>query len=81
MPLGGASSGKSTFIKQLRIHHGDGFPVDERSKHTGDIYENVSDALNLVLDHVKKFEGQCNLKENEVRNWSIIGNMEFDSKL
>ena len=50
---GGASSGKSTFIKQLRLHKGDGFPEVERRKLTLHVYENLADALNILLDNMK----------------------------
>ncbi len=50
---GGASSGKSTFIKQLRLHKGDGFPEPERRKLTVHVYENLADALNILLDNMK----------------------------
>ncbi|XP_064629902.1 G protein alpha i subunit-like isoform X2 [Lineus longissimus] len=53
--LGGAGSGKSTFIKQLRIHHGDGYPDIERSKLKSHVYDNVADAIHVVLVSMPKF--------------------------
>ena len=50
---GGASSGKSTFIKQLRLHKGDGFPEPERRKLSIHVFENLADALNILLDNMK----------------------------
>ncbi|XP_046567236.1 LOW QUALITY PROTEIN: guanine nucleotide-binding protein G(t) subunit alpha-2-like [Haliotis rubra] len=48
--LGGAGSGKSTFIKQLRLHYGDGFPESDRGQFVSSILQNCCNALNVILD-------------------------------
>lgn len=50
---GGAGSGKSTFIKQMRLHHGDGYPPEERVQLRLVVWSNVIDALHVVLRHMK----------------------------
>ena len=54
--VGGAGSGKSTFIKQMRIHHGDGYPEDERVRMRSIVWSNVIDAINVVMRHMKKLD-------------------------
>ena len=64
---GGASSGKSTFIKQLRLHKGDGFPEVERRKLTLNVYENLADALNILLDNMKHLGIDFDHEQHKVR--------------
>lgn len=64
---GGASSGKSTFIKQLRLHQGDGFPESERAKQTTFVLENLTDGFNLIIDHMKDQNIDFEDPENAVR--------------
>ncbi|XP_052227931.1 guanine nucleotide-binding protein G(i) subunit alpha-3-like isoform X2 [Dreissena polymorpha] len=51
--LGGAYSGKSTFVKQLRIHYGDGFPEEERLPYTNQVHETVSGAAIKIIEHMQ----------------------------
>ncbi|XP_041370762.1 guanine nucleotide-binding protein G(o) subunit alpha-like isoform X2 [Gigantopelta aegis] len=51
--LGGAGSGKSTFIKQLRLHYGDGFPDTERVKFINNILQNCANGLHIILEHME----------------------------
>ncbi|KAL1978688.1 hypothetical protein VTN31DRAFT_1547 [Thermomyces dupontii] len=48
--LGAGESGKSTIIKQMRIIHSGGFPVDERCQHRAVIYSNLVVAFKVTLD-------------------------------
>lgn len=54
--LGGACSGKSTFIKQLRLHYGDGFPEPEREKYRNQVYDNIAYAMNKIIDQMKRLQ-------------------------
>nr|KAG5686293.1 hypothetical protein BaRGS_033937 [Batillaria attramentaria] len=47
--LGGAGSGKSTFIKQLQFHYGDHFPEQSRLQYVQHILHNVTCALRVIL--------------------------------
>ncbi|CAD5118215.1 DgyrCDS6938 [Dimorphilus gyrociliatus] len=60
--LGGAGSGKSTFIKQLRLRHGDKFPESERKTWTIYVYENLVEALYPILEQVTEWEDGSNAK-------------------
>ncbi|XP_064601177.1 guanine nucleotide-binding protein subunit alpha-11-like [Liolophura sinensis] len=54
LSVGGASSGKSTFIKQLRLHYGDGFPAQARQVFIPHIVDNVTDAFNILLEQMAR---------------------------
>lgn len=53
--IGGAGSGKSTFIKQIQLNYGDGFPESERLKFRTQVYENVVESIHVLLDCMKSF--------------------------
>lgn len=52
---GGIDSGKSTLVKQFRIHFGDGYPEATRHAFINDALENLSDGIHLVLDHMQQW--------------------------
>ncbi|XP_045189462.2 guanine nucleotide-binding protein G(i) subunit alpha-3-like isoform X1 [Mercenaria mercenaria] len=54
--LGGACCGKSTFVKQLRIHYGDGFPEEERLQYKNQVHENISGAANKIIDNMQRLK-------------------------
>lgn len=48
--IGAGESGKSTIIKQMRIIHSGGFPVDERRQNRAVIYSNLIVAFKVLLE-------------------------------
>ncbi|BFZ01815.1 hypothetical protein BsWGS_04854 [Bradybaena similaris] len=52
--LGGPGSGKSTFIKQFRLHYGDQFPPDERRRFHEQILQNVATGLVHLVEHMDR---------------------------
>lgn len=52
--LGSAGTGKSTFTKQLRLLHGDGFPLEERIKQAPAVLDNACEALTTLLHHMER---------------------------
>lgn len=54
LPTGGAYSGKSTFVKQLRIHYGDGFPDEERAQFRNQVHDNITAAAHKIIEHMKE---------------------------
>ncbi|EFE43897.1 hypothetical protein TRV_01339 [Trichophyton verrucosum HKI 0517] len=48
--LGAGESGKSTIIKQMRIIHSGGFPIDERRQTRAVIYSNMIVAFKLLIE-------------------------------
>lgn len=49
-PLGSGCSGKTTFLKQLRIVYGDGYTEKERREFKPIIYSNVRRAMIRILE-------------------------------
>lgn len=49
-PQGAGESGKSTIIKQMRIIHSGGFPIDERRQTRAVIYSNMIVAFKLLIE-------------------------------
>ena len=47
--LGTGESGKSTFIKQLRIIHGSGYSDKDKRGHTKLVYQNVFSAIQSLI--------------------------------
>lgn len=50
IPAGAGESGKSTIIKQMRIIHSGGFPIDERRQTRAVIYSNMIVAFKLLIE-------------------------------
>eukprot|EP01126_Amoeba_proteus_P006456 TRINITY_DN1225_c0_g1_i11.p2 TRINITY_DN1225_c0_g1~~TRINITY_DN1225_c0_g1_i11.p2 ORF type:complete len:119 (+),score=10.60 TRINITY_DN1225_c0_g1_i11:70-426(+) len=48
--LGAGDSGKSTFVKQMRILHKNGFPLTEYAKYQTVLRENTLDSIRAVLN-------------------------------
>lgn len=51
--LGTSDSGKSTFIKQLKIIHGSGYSSEQLSACRDTIHDNISNAASLALAQSK----------------------------
>lgn len=49
MSIGTGESGKSTFIKQMRIIHGKGYSEDDRRTFTQSIFENIFTAVEAMI--------------------------------
>ncbi|XP_012942619.1 guanine nucleotide-binding protein G(o) subunit alpha isoform X2 [Aplysia californica] len=52
--LGPPGVGKSTFLKQVRLHHGDQFPPEERRKYHDQIMQNVATGLVQLMEHMER---------------------------
>lgn len=53
MSIGTGESGKSTFIKQMRIIHGKGYSEDDRRTFTTYIFQNIFDAVKTMIEAMK----------------------------
>uniref|UniRef100_A0A3P9N2S8 Guanine nucleotide-binding protein subunit alpha-14-like n=1 Tax=Poecilia reticulata TaxID=8081 RepID=A0A3P9N2S8_POERE len=51
--LGTGESGKSTFIKQMRIIHGNGYSDNDRKHFTRIIFQNIFTAIQTLIDAMK----------------------------
>ncbi|KAM9213228.1 guanine nucleotide-binding protein subunit alpha-14 [Leptosomus discolor] len=63
--LGTGESGKSTFIKQMRIIHGSGYTEDDRKGFTKLVYQNMFTAMQAMIRAMDTLKIQYTSKENE----------------
>ena len=52
--LGAGESGKSTFLKQMKIIHGQDFDVGERQNFRTDVYNNIVKGMRVLIDARQK---------------------------
>ncbi|XP_040579740.1 guanine nucleotide-binding protein G(q) subunit alpha [Lepeophtheirus salmonis] len=60
--LGCGGAGKSTFIKQMRVIHSEGFSKEERIRYKKNIADNIKDSIIALLDNKV---GEFDTKEEE----------------
>ncbi|XP_075597014.1 guanine nucleotide-binding protein subunit alpha-14 [Balearica regulorum gibbericeps] len=63
--LGTGESGKSTFIKQMRIIHGSGYTEEDRKGFTKLVYQNIFTAMQAMIRAMDTLQIQYTSKENE----------------
>jgi len=63
--LGTGESGKSTFIKQMRIIHGDGYSLLEKQKYASIIIQNILISMQTLIKAMQEFEIPYANEENE----------------
>ena len=51
---GPGESGKSTFLKQMKIIHGVGFPEEERKNYVHTVYHNVCAAIQTLVNSMER---------------------------
>ena len=64
--LGTGESGKSTFLKQMRIVHADGFSTIERLNFRSDVYVNILRSMKVLV-------GALEVRESFLEKLSIFG--------
>lgn len=82
--LGTGESGKSTIVKQMKMIHNGGFPPEEIAEYRRDVFRNISEAMQQVLQAMDKlsirFTGEVAadsrryadyIKENEL-DWTAM---------
>ncbi|XP_052631577.1 guanine nucleotide-binding protein subunit alpha-14 [Harpia harpyja] len=75
--LGTGESGKSTFIKQMRIIHGSGYTEEDRKGFTKLVYQNVFTAMQVMIGAMDTLKIQYTSKENE-ESAQMIKEVEVD---
>ena len=70
---GTGESGKSTFIKQMRIIHGSGYSDDDKRGFIKLVYQNIFMAMNSMVKAMDSLKIQYRDPENDV---SVQGNGE-----
>jgi len=61
--LGADGSGKSTFIRQMQIIHGQGFNDVERAELIPDIHQNILDAMEILVNQMGENELNIQLED------------------
>ncbi|PKU41058.1 guanine nucleotide-binding protein subunit hypothetical protein [Limosa lapponica baueri] len=70
-------SGKSTFIKQMRIIHGSGYTEEDRKGFTKLVYQNIFTAMQAMIRAMDTLKIQYTSKENE-ESAQMIKEVEVD---
>lgn len=66
--LGTGESGKSTFIKQMRIIHGSGYSDEDRKGFTKLVYQNIFTAMQAMIRAMDTLRIQYMCEQNKVPN-------------
>lgn len=69
--LGTGESGKSTFIKQMRIIHGSGYSDDDRRSFIKLVYQNIFMAMSSMIRAMDTLKIAYRDSENEVSFLSL----------
>ena len=70
--LGAGESGKSTFVKQMKIIHGDGYSTDELNSFTSIIHDNLLTSMVQVIKAMDKLNISLQNPSNQVIASKII---------
>jgi len=70
--LGAGESGKSTFLKQMRIIHGSGFSEDERRNFAHVVHHNLCVAMQTLIKAMEKLQIQYEDISNVVSSLNLI---------
>ena len=70
--LGTGESGKSTFIKQMRIIHGSGYSDDDKRGFIKLVYQNIFMAMNSMIRAMETLKIPYKNPENEANALSIL---------
>ncbi|OQV22087.1 Guanine nucleotide-binding protein alpha-1 subunit [Hypsibius exemplaris] len=62
--LGAGEAGKSTMMKQMKIHHEKGFSPEERESYTPHIHSNLREAMVILTQARQRFEYPLSRPEN-----------------
>jgi hypothetical protein len=65
-PIGTGESGKSTFIKQMRIIHGTGYSEEDKRSFVKLVYQNIFMAMHSMIRAMDTLKIQYRDKRNEV---------------
>ncbi|XP_012670110.1 guanine nucleotide-binding protein subunit alpha-13a [Clupea harengus] len=75
--LGAGESGKSTFLKQMRIIHGEDFDQRAREEFRATIYSNVIKGVRVLVDAREKLHIPWGDPDNQVHGETMMG---FDTR-
>lgn len=66
MSVGSGESGKSTFIKQMRIIHGNGYSENERKTFIKHIFENIFTSVQAMIEAMETLQVPFTDEKNTV---------------
>ena len=69
--LGAGESGKSTFVKQMRIIHGEDYTDEDRLEFRTLIYHNVTKGMKVLVEARKRLQIPLSNPENETNGEKI----------
>ena len=75
--LGAGESGKSTFVKQMKIIHGDGYSTDELNSFTSIIHDNMLTSMTQVIKAMDKLNISLQNPSNQVCASKLINFSAF----
>ncbi|KAJ9601135.1 hypothetical protein L9F63_000714 [Diploptera punctata] len=84
--LGPGESGKSTFLKQMKIIHGEGYPREERKNYLHAVYHNICAAIQTFVNVMQRlnidFEDKKNIERGRrVAEQDITYRGEVDEQI
>lgn len=66
---GTGESGKSTFIKQMRIIHGSGYTDEDRKGFTKLVYQNIFTSMQAMVRATETLKIPFKYEQNKVSTW------------
>uniref|UniRef100_A0A8C6S8L3 Guanine nucleotide-binding protein subunit alpha n=1 Tax=Neogobius melanostomus TaxID=47308 RepID=A0A8C6S8L3_9GOBI len=75
--LGTGESGKSTFIKQMRIIHGRGYSEEDRRDFTRLVFQNIFTAMQTLIQAMNILQIPYMCEDNKAHS-KVVGDMDVD---
>lgn len=72
--LGLKGSGKTTFLKQMRIIHGSGYTYDDKRRYTKSVYQNIFAAMQGIIQAMRLFQIPYDKESNKLKG-DLISNV------
>jgi hypothetical protein len=79
--IGTGESGKSTFIKQMRIIHGTGYSEEDKRSFVKLVYQNIFMAMHIMIRAMDTLKIQYRDKRNEVRLFIQSNKSDFNREV
>lgn len=79
--LGAGESGKSTFLKQMRIIHGEDYSDQERLTFRSTIYHNLLKGMKVLVEARKRLQLPLSIPENEAHTELIVSGYHNSQEL
>lgn len=79
--LGAGESGKSTFLKQMRIIHGEDYSDQERIEFRAIIYHNLLKGMKVLVEARKRLQLPLSNPDNEAHTETIVSGYHNSQQL